>query len=119
MQKEEQDSGQLEMEDRKWETGDGRQEMGDRRCEQEMGDRRLETGDGRQEMGERRWRQEMGDRRLETGDGRQDIGDRRWKTGDRRPEAGKGIMYMSHETREMRWEIMNQTYQYWVILISY
>ena len=79
----------------------------------------MEIENGRQEMGGRRW--ETGDvnRRLETGDGRQDIGDRRWKTGDRRPEAGKGIMYMSHETREMRWEIMNQTYQYWVILISY
>ncbi len=54
-------------------------------------------------MTEMRW--ETGDWRLETGEVRQDVGDRRWETGDRRTKAGKGIMYMSHVTRDMRWDI--------------
>ena len=64
-----------EMEDVRKQTGDARQEIGDR--------------DGRWETGGRRWgkgdvRQEIGGKRLQTGDGRhepqrQETGDRRWE----------------------------------------
>ena len=76
-----------------------------------MEDRRWKTGDRRQEMGDRRWetreeRQEMGDRRLETGDGRLEIGDRRWETGDVRPVLPSWSRYFFNHQKQPKWRVL-------------